>query len=85
MIVVLCCSEAIKPQNPELYGLFLNSSPKRGPKFSIRKLKFSDLVILISFAVACLDERFSSRLKIGVFTPGLSASWRVEVLAPMPE
>ncbi len=84
-MIILCCGEAIKPQNPELYGLFLNSSRKRGPKFSIRKLKFSDLVILISFAVACLDERFSSGLKMGVFTPELSATWRVEVLAAMPE
>jgi len=81
----LCCSEAIKPQNPELYGLFLNSSPKRDPKFSIRKLKFSDLVILISFAVACLDERVSSALKMGVFTPEVSASSRVVMLAVMPE
>jgi hypothetical protein len=36
-------------QNPELYGFFLNSSPKRHSKFSLLKLKNHDIVYMISF------------------------------------
>jgi hypothetical protein len=62
-----CCNETISPQNPELYGFFLNSSPKTRPKFSIVKLIFTDLVILISLVSAGLGERAGLRVKMGVF------------------
>ncbi len=54
-------------QNPELYGFFLNNSPKRHPKFSIVKLIFLDLVILISFDSGSLREHGCSWVGMGVF------------------